>query len=370
MPLTVNGKLDRRALPEPEIDVGGEYIGPGDEVEKGIVYIVADILGVDPGRISVRANFFNIGLNSITILKLAHRISGEFGIDFPIGTLFTSPSVEGVAADMKKGYRPGASGRAVLLNRIKAGRNLFLISGDGGIYIFKELALLLEGYFNVYGIQGKGLMETGPLPGTRREVYDDFLHEIKLVQPEGPYLLGGYCYGAIISYELCRTLEERKEVVTKIVLLDEPALMTDRIIDHLAVLRWYNRYRRVVETLKNAVESIKMKLGPEKRAAPQKANNNNTGAIPEDLEARSEEINANYKRLYPDGLHYTRIVKAPVLFIKAEASEQDPNPRWAPETIARMSRTSVKLVNTPGDHLNMFGSPHVPVLAERFIEET
>ncbi|MDQ1353596.1 MAG: hypothetical protein QG657_3902 [Acidobacteriota bacterium] len=370
MPLSANGKLDRRALPEPEINAGGEYVGPRDEAEKGIVFIVADILGMDPAKISVRANFFNIGLNSISILKLAQRISEEFRIEFPIGTLFTSPTVEGVVADMKKGYPPGASRRAVLLNRKKASKNLFLISGDGRVYIFKELALLLEGHFNVYGVQGKGFMDTGPLPQTRREVFDDLLHEIKLVQPEGPYILGGHCYGAIISYELARILEEHKEEVAKIVLLDEPALMTDDVMDRLILLRWYNRYRNTVENLERIVKFIETKLREKRHTDREKMPTVKSGSMPVDLEARRIEINKNYNRLFPNPLHYTRIVNSPLLVFKTDQSALGPapEPRWNPATIARTSRKNVEVVDTAGDHLSMFAPPHVAVLAKQCIE--
>ena len=99
IPLTANGKVDRGALPAPEIDADVEYIAPRNEVERGIVYILSEVMGIDKNRISVRANFLDIGINSVTLLKIAHRISEEFRIDFPISTLFINQTVEEVVEE-------------------------------------------------------------------------------------------------------------------------------------------------------------------------------------------------------------------------------------------------------------------------------
>jgi len=368
IPLTPNGKIDRKALPKPEIDSSIDYIAPRDEIETGIVYILSEILAIDKSMISVGANFFEIGMNSMSLMKFAHRLSQEYNIDIPMSILFTSPSVEGVVAYLRKGYHPGTSGRAILLNKNKADRNLFLISGDGRIYIFKELALLLEGYFNVYGVLAKGILETVDLPETRQEIYNDFLNEIKKVQAEGPYLLGGHCFGAIISYELTRILEEHKNKVTKLIFFDEPALMVDKIFDYFFILRWYNKSKHAIEIIKKYIKSLKTKLTGEGPQIIQNADIIKMGDIAEDLEARRVQVDKNYRRLLSGMTHFSRIVKTAMLVIKAEASDQDPDPRWHPGTISRLSKTKVDLVKIPGAHYTIFDPPYVSGLAEKLIE--
>ena len=379
IPLTGNGKIDRNALPAPEIAVGSDYVAPRNEVETGIVYILSEILGIEKSRISVRANFFDIGINSVSLLKLAHRISEEFRIDFPISTLFINPTVEEVVEDMKKGYNPGASRRAVLLNNKKADRNLFLLSADGRIYIFKELAMLLEGHFNVYGILARGIMETGKLPETRQEMLDDFIAEMKFVQPEGPYLLGGYCFGAIMSYEITRILEDRKNEITKLIFLDEPAVMSEFVLDRLVRIRWQRRCENIIDVIKKViksvkpVKSVKMKFGRESLTAAQEENTAKPGVMPvmpEDLEARRLEVDKNYRRLFGNMLIFTRTLRTtPILVVKTQGSEKDPDPRWNPKTIARLTNKNTEVVNTSGDHFNMFDNPHVSVLARQLIEK-
>ncbi|MCU0288086.1 MAG: amino acid adenylation domain-containing protein, partial [Acidobacteria bacterium] len=370
VPLTGNGKVDRNALPAPEIEVGSDHVKPRNEVEQGIVYILSEVMGIDKNRISVRANFFDIGINSVSLLKIAHRISEEFRVDLPISALFLHPTVEELVEDMKKGYNPGASRRAVLLNHKKADRNLFLLSADGRIYIFKELAMLLEGHFNVYGIMARGLMETGKLPETRQEMLNDFINEMKLVQPEGPYLVGGYCFGAIMSYEITRILEERKNKVTKLIFLDEPAVMNEYTLDHLAKIRRFNKRKDLNEALKKIIKSIKKRLKGEVPGGIQEESIIKTGIMPEDLEARRLEVDKNYRRLFGNMLIFTRTLKVtPILVVKTEGSEKDPDPRWDPRTIARLTKECTEVVSTSGDHFNMFEVPHVSVLARQLIEK-
>ncbi|MCP5051501.1 MAG: amino acid adenylation domain-containing protein [bacterium] len=369
IPLTANGKVDRKALPDPAIEAGPDYVAPRDEIERGILYILSDVMGVDARNISVRANFFDIGINSVTLLKIAHRISGEFGINFPISTLFTCPTIEEVVEDMKKGYNPGNTGRTVLLNRGTASKNIFVISGDGAIYGFKELARLVEDRFNVYGIQGRGLMDTGELPATRGEIYEEFFSEIKSLQSKGPYILSGHCFGAHIAYETARLLEERKNKVEMVIHFDEPSLTHDFIWDKVHLLRLTRKYRKAVAWLKKGMKNAKMMLGKKEHMKVQNTGIKKTNTLPTDLEARRKELEDNYRvHLGTVAGHFTRIIKAPILIIKADEPAMADSPRWNLSSLAKQSKSSVKVVETGGNHFSMFEFPHVTTTALRMSE--
>jgi iturin family lipopeptide synthetase B len=369
IPLTANGKANRKALPKPEAESGSDYIAPRDEMERAVVFILSDILGLDAAKIGIRDGIFDIGINSISMLKLAHRISKEFDIEFPVNTLFTHPTIEGVVDNMKKGYAPGNSGRTILLNRGTASKNMFVMSGDGAVYGFKELAGLLEGRYNVYGIQGRGLMDTGELPSTREEIYKEFIAEIKSIQPEGPYTLAGHCFGTHIAYEVARILEEQNNKVEQMIHFDEPALTTDYVWDHIHLVRLHGKFLKVVAILKNTMKYSKMKINKQGHTELQNTNTKETKILPTDLEARREEIQENYRSLF--GIiagHFSRIIKAPILVIKSDEPDMPDSPRWNPSSLAKQSRTNVKLVDTRGDHFSMFHPPHVTTTAQRVLE--
>jgi thioesterase domain-containing protein len=212
------------------------------------------------------------------------------------------------------------------------------------------------------------LMDTGKLPETREELYEGDLEEIKKVQPEGPYFLAGHCYGTIIAYELARILEERKNLVEKVILLDEPAIMSDEVMEHILLFRMYNKCRKIVNALKNSIKWFKMKLKKEANVNMCDNKDEKSNPLPEDLEARRGEIQRNYRRLFHNFAHFTRIINAPVLVIKTDIPAWSESTRWAPETIAKQSRQGAVIVNSPGTHSNMFSHPYVVPLAKNILE--
>ncbi|WP_148100418.1 condensation domain-containing protein, partial [Streptomyces sp. NL15-2K] len=95
LPLTANGKVDRRALPVPEFDSGQEYVAPRTPVEERLAGIWAEVLGIE--RVGIRDSFFDLGGDSITSLKVASRIRVALGVGLSPRALFDAPTVADLA---------------------------------------------------------------------------------------------------------------------------------------------------------------------------------------------------------------------------------------------------------------------------------
>ncbi|MGY4761311.1 non-ribosomal peptide synthase/polyketide synthase [Paenibacillus caseinilyticus] len=97
MPLTSNGKIDRRALPEPEFGAAadGDYAAPRTDMEARLAEVWSEVLGT--GRVGIRDNFFDLGGHSLKATVLISRIHQRLNMEVPLKEVFRSPTVEAMA---------------------------------------------------------------------------------------------------------------------------------------------------------------------------------------------------------------------------------------------------------------------------------
>jgi tyrocidine synthetase-3 len=102
MPLNPNGKVDRKALPEPDLTSGREYVPPQNEREKVLVHLWSEVLGVDRRQVGIHDNFFRLGGHSLKAAGLVGRIHKAFSVEIPIAELFKIPTVKGISDYIEK----------------------------------------------------------------------------------------------------------------------------------------------------------------------------------------------------------------------------------------------------------------------------
>jgi acyl carrier protein len=96
-PLTSNGKINRKALPDPEVTAGDQYVAPRNKMEEKLVQIWAEVLNLEPGVISIDANFFDIGGHSLRATMLISRLQNELDLKVHLNDFFNSPSIQKLA---------------------------------------------------------------------------------------------------------------------------------------------------------------------------------------------------------------------------------------------------------------------------------
>ncbi len=229
IPLTPNGKIDRKALPEPDAGLvsGVSYVAPATEIEEKLVRIWEEVLGIE--GIGINHNFFDIGGNSINIIKVISMISKQMGVQVSISELFLRPTIAEIAHNMFMENPLNGLECIVSLNKPTEGKkNVFIIhTWEGIIYQYKEIAKSLEGEYNIYGIQAKGVIKPAKLPETLEEMITEYIVEIKAIQPKGPYIIAGYCYGNWIAYKMVEMLEDQGVPIDRMIQIDENAWLED-----------------------------------------------------------------------------------------------------------------------------------------------
>ena len=220
MPLTPNGKINRRGLPAPEVEASPvQNAIASDALQSQLVKIWQDVLGRK--RIGIRDNFFELGGHSLLAARLMHKTGLALNKTLPLAMLFGAPTIEQLATVLR---HDGWSGHWSSLVPIQPGGSkppFFCVHGVGGNVLgFRELAGLMSPDYPFYGLQAQGLDGKRPCFTRIEEMAAHYIQEIKTVQPEGPYFVGGYSLGGLIAYEMARQLLASGEAVGLVVLLD------------------------------------------------------------------------------------------------------------------------------------------------------
>ncbi|MGW9123922.1 non-ribosomal peptide synthetase [Paenibacillus chitinolyticus] len=213
MPLTPNGKIDRKALPAPEesAEQAEEYIAPRTLMEVKIAQIWKDVLGLR--RVGVKDNFFDLGGSSLSLMRLIQAVYDETGIEVPLNQQFKNLTVEAMAfGSGETGLEKGQS--FIKLNKNGA-LNVFCFPPGSGFGIgYRELANLLDDRFVLYGTDFKEEAES------YEEMLDDYIDEIVSIQEEAPYVLLGYCFGGNLMFEVAQRMEKRGYRVSDLIMVD------------------------------------------------------------------------------------------------------------------------------------------------------
>jgi acyl transferase domain-containing protein/thioesterase domain-containing protein len=178
-----------------------------------------DLFGYD--RIGEHESFFELGGSSLLALMLTARIEKNFHRRLPLSVLYEAPTIAALAEILSSEKRQERYSSVVAIRAGGTRPPLFLVHGAGGnVMIYNDLARRLGEDQPVYGLQARGLDGAEPPVETVEEMAALYLSEIERVQGEGPYLLGGYCLGGTIAFEMARQLIRKGKNVALLALLE------------------------------------------------------------------------------------------------------------------------------------------------------
>ena len=237
MPLTANGKIDRRALEttrhEGE-DAARQSVAPASPVQADLVAIWESVLETAP--VGVQDDFFDLGGQSFAALRAIGMIAERLGRRVPLGVLLERRTIAGLDAWLRE--TDGGWSPLVRLRDEGAGTPWHLFHPAGGnVMCYRELAALADS--DVLAFQAPGPAAGTRLPEKVEEFADLYLPHLLKVQPHGPYHLGGWSSGAVIAAETARRLEDRGERVARLLVIDAPAPLVRRRLAEPQILRWF-----------------------------------------------------------------------------------------------------------------------------------
>ncbi|MEU1629607.1 amino acid adenylation domain-containing protein [Streptomyces sp. NPDC020096] len=225
LPLTANGKVDSKALAAFDevrsADPATPYVAPATPTERWLAEAWGKALRYE--NASVEDEFFASGGNSLTAVALINKINRELGTRLPLQVLFECPKLADLAARIDNDADSGDSeppSRLVPLHNTGTGSPVFCWPGLGGYPMNLRLLARETGLDRTfYGIQAHGI-NAGEVPyPTIREMAAADVAEIRRVQPEGPYTLWGYSFGARLAFEAAWQLEQSGEQVENLLLI-------------------------------------------------------------------------------------------------------------------------------------------------------
>jgi amino acid adenylation domain-containing protein len=369
LPISANGKVDRKALPRPTArPTHGDFVPPRTDAEWAMAAIWSELLQREP--IGATDDFFALGGHSLLAVMLLSQVKSRFGVDLPLITVLEQPTLEAMARAVSAPRQvPKGPHDLVALNRGGERPPIVLVAGVGGYaFTYQSLAGLLGADQPVYALQSTGAERDAALVDySVEEMAEIYEAEILEAFPTGPIVLGGFSFGMLPAFELAHRLHQRGRRVPLLISFDGfapgyPQRLpgVQRLSAHAKqLLLGKDRVKYLKDRLSNLQTRILHMLGRDYQAAP-------------DLPLLDQELNDHLRKLWIIHCNARQrylprhVEPSALLLIRSAiamhwpATKMDcPIHGWYPFVSGPIS-----VVTIPGEHLSLFAPQNLPLMAE------
>ncbi|OPA89014.1 non-ribosomal peptide synthetase, partial [Pseudomonas fluorescens] len=383
LPLTANGKVDRKALPVPALEAlqRRDFEAPADALEQTLAQLWAQVLKLE--QVGRHDSFFELGGHSLLAIRLVNLMD-EAGLQVSLAELFQHASVASVAAMVRlRTDTPVRDSSVITVRSSGAQPPLFLVHEFSGMDVyFPALGQHLPGDYPIYGLPGTALGEAHL--NTMEGLAARLVGLIRGIQPHGPYRVAGWSFGGVLAYEVALQLLGLDEPVAFLGLIDS---YVPRLTDQ-GKARW------------SGPDALKRHLLLQCTAYWKSQGGVNELQSLEELEAGIGQLDVAglLQRLRDQGLLYAQMAEATdadlLSFIEREVGHGHALAHYslfplpiavqlfsASERPTELSRCSESLgwgdalapgqlrqVEVPGDHQSMMQAPHIQALGRAMNE--
>jgi amino acid adenylation domain-containing protein len=357
LPLSANGKVDRKALPSPTGRSNPEApVAPRNDTERALVDIWQELLKKE--TVGIRDDFFALGGHSLLAVMLISRIRRSLGVDLPLSRVLDRPTIELLAEWIDKSSGAPASVRHLVALSPRGSRPaIVMVAGIGGYaFTYQKFGTLFGKEQPLYALQAVGIEgKHGDREHSIEEVAEIYATEVMRERPTGPLILAGFSFGALAAFELGVQLRRRGREIPLIISFDGfapgyPAVLPwpARLKAHAAELRGLSSEERsqyLAQRVANVRSRVLNLLGRGAEEAPE------VPFADTDMSERLKNSWANHmiaRRRY----RTSATLDAALLLIRAEIPE-----RWAATAMADplygwQGRVTgpISAITAPGDH--------------------
>jgi acyl transferase domain-containing protein/thioesterase domain-containing protein/acyl carrier protein len=352
----------KTAHPRPALASG--YCAPRNATEQVLADIWQELFGLE--QVGIYDNFFDLGGHSLLAVNLIAQIENRFGQKLHLSTLLERATIEHLAELLLSKQDSTAAPCLISIQPCGSQRPFFCVHPAGGnVLCYTDLARHLGEDRPFYGFQARGLTDKAPPHDEVESMAAQYVEELRKVQPEGPYLLGGWSLGAIVAFEMAQQIQAQGNTVEVLALLDPMKPGPEREDDEPLVLDFVRDLGLSPERIVGASNQL-LQLEPDDQLHYILEQARAAHLLPPDVDLlqlrrffRIFKTNAMAGRSYMPRVYTGRLS----LF---KASE--PYPAHAGETAdgwASLATEGVTLYTVPGNHFTMVRDPHVRVLAEQ-----
>ncbi|HEX8139758.1 MAG TPA: beta-ketoacyl synthase N-terminal-like domain-containing protein [Pyrinomonadaceae bacterium] len=386
-------ETDLQAVPEPSMstyqrpDCLNAYVPPETETERGLAVIWQDVLKIEP--LGIHDNFFEMGGHSMLMIQLSARLRRTFQVNISLHRFLEGPTIAQLAVAIEEARHQQKELMTVsrtqdVLVRLQtkgSRRPFFCVHPAGGtVLCYAQLAHLLGTDQPFYALQAPDTHSDGDTEPRIEEMAACYLAEVRAIQPEGPYLLGGWSLGGNIAFEMANQLSEQGQEVALLAMFDSHPPAT------------YNSQRDSGETNMLAAFIWVLSLYMGKKDPP---------VTCDELQALNPDEGWNYikeqfekKQVLPDGMEFQDVYgfyqrwKSHGLALRNykphriypnqltlfQATEGHPEgllgltgvdlQRIDTQAWAALTSEPLAIYDVPGDHYTIVHQPHVQVLAQ------